>query len=158
MVAGVGRPAINTTARKPTSLFHSLLCRVVAELAQARPVLRVPEQLPCRLDPNGITTVLGVLQFGGDLVVDDGCRNWPLIRRTHRAVRMFTQMAVARLLPLVAVTTFGAAAASFIRWFSHERTLTGPTHHWMALHRRRLGAWLPIVRKDRWQRLLQPSP
>ena len=120
MMTGVGRPAINTTARKPARLLHPLLCRVVAELAQARPVLWIPEQLPCRLDSNGIATVLGVFQLGGDLVVDDGCRHWPMIRRTHRAVRMLTQMAVAGLLPLVAVTTFGAAAASFIRWFGHE--------------------------------------
>ena len=80
MMTGVGRPAINTTARKPARLLHPLLCRVVAELAQARPVLWIPEQLPCRLDPNGVATVLGVFQLGGDLVVDDGCRHWPMIR------------------------------------------------------------------------------
>ena len=119
-MAGVSRSTVSPAARKPSRLLHPLLCRVVAELAQARPVLWIPEQLPCRLYPNGIATVLGVLQLGGDLVVDDGRRHWPLIRRTHRAVRMFAQMAVAGLLPLVAVTTFSAAAAAVIRWFGHE--------------------------------------
>lgn len=55
----------------------------MTELAQARPVLWIPEQLPCSLDPNRIATVLGVLQLGRDLVVDDGRSHWPLVCRTH---------------------------------------------------------------------------
>ncbi|MNN65869.1 hypothetical protein D3C81_1814070 [compost metagenome] len=86
----------------------------MTELAQARPVLRAPEQLPCGLDPNRITTVLGVLQLGCNLVVDDGRRHRPLISRAHGAIGMLTQMTITGLLPLVTITPLCAAAPPFI--------------------------------------------
>lgn len=77
------------------ALLDPLLRRVVAELAQARPVLWVPEQLPCRLDAHRITAVLGVLQLGRNLVVNDYRSDRTLIGRAHRAIRMFAQVSIA---------------------------------------------------------------
>ncbi|MCY1457482.1 hypothetical protein D9M71_747850 [compost metagenome] len=62
----------------------------MTELAQARPVLRIPEQPPRRFDAGRVTAVFGVLQLGRDLVVDNRRLYWPLISRAHRAIGILT--------------------------------------------------------------------
>lgn len=119
----IHRTAVSVAARDRAGPLHPLLCRVVAELTEARPVRRIPEQLPCSFEPHRISAVLSLFQLGRDLVVDDCRGNGPLIRRAHGAIRMFPQVAVARLLPLVSVTTLSAAAPPIIRHLAHQPTL-----------------------------------
>lgn len=144
-MAGIHGATVRVAAWDRAGPLHPLLGRVVTELAEARPVRRVPEQLPCRLEPHRITTVLGVLEPGRNLVVDDCCRDGPLISRTHRAVGVLPQMSIAGLLPLVPVTALRATAATFI-------ALTG---HRQKPHARQV-AWQPNAHTTRSQHLRPP--
>lgn len=122
-MAGIHGSTVRVAAWDHAGPLYPLLGRVVTKLAEALPVGGIPEKLPCALELSGVAAVLRFLQPWGDLVVDNCCRDGPLISRAHRAVGLLSQMSVAGLLPLVTITPLGATPATFTALTGHRQAL-----------------------------------